>query len=539
MQVAIMNNTHLSAAKTHIPTTSFLRITNVVILVSLASISQSTPANSSTASAVETPDLEGASPLVSAAVSGDLETLRDLIEKGADLNGCDTQGNFPLYAAVIGDSAEVVELLIKRGANVHQAKAANVLPVSDRNATALHAACVIGNQRVVELLINAGADVNAFANVYEETVRKLKSVDLTHLTPETRAKIQAKLQMEIGTTPLMQAAQFGYTNIVTLLLEHSADVNFQKPGTKTALIEAAAAGHRDVIELLLRRGADLNQKGPDGAALAYSLINEQYDSAKYLMAAGAAFEVATTPPDTSIQLFGWGATQRFASGVYQTLIGDTLTAESRSAEAKAHYTEALASLTAARDALTKDAEQAGKFANDQDKFANDQDKFANDQDKFAGWAGKNPLVKLTDRYESWIPIVNVVAGAAGAALTDRSHGLAQIQMAQITALKASKTASQYFSNFEKLKRLNLPNSSPMESHDSHIPDSRSHKGHGIAQTSREIAQTSREIAQTSREIAQKSRGEAQSCSRKAATCDYLIGKVAKILTPLPDPVSTH
>src|SRR5271157_5325709 len=289
-----------------------------------------TPANRSTQSVVREADPYGFTPLVSAAVSGNIEVVRALIERGADVNGCDTQGDFPLYAAVIGDHAEVVELLIAKGANVNQAKAANVYPVMERNTTALHAACTVGNQRVVELLINAGADLNAFADLNEEEARAGKFLLADkyyrkHATPSDLARIQSELG-EIGVTPLTQASKFGHANIVTLLLEHGVDVNFQKPGNNTALIEAASAGKRDVIELLLSRKADLNRVGVHGGtALAHALLNEQYDSAKFLVAAGADFQLTSFGSATARQHFAWG--------VYQTLVGDKLTAESRSVEA--------------------------------------------------------------------------------------------------------------------------------------------------------------------------------------------------------------
>src|ERR1039457_266339 len=117
---------------------SFLRIASVMILAWLGTGCQSTTTHNNTQNAVHKPDTYGSTALINAAVVGNIEVVRDLIERGADVNGHDTQGNFPLYAAVIGEHSEVVELLIERGANVNEGKAVNAFPQSERNTTALY-----------------------------------------------------------------------------------------------------------------------------------------------------------------------------------------------------------------------------------------------------------------------------------------------------------------------------------------------------------------------------------------------------------------
>jgi hypothetical protein len=284
------------------------------------------------------------------------------------------------------------------------------------------------------------------------------------------------------------------------------------------LIEAAIAGKRDVIELLLSSKADLNRMGRFGTALAYALVDEQYDSAKVLIAAGADFQLTTKTPEEDMSM------QHFAWGIYQTLLADKLTAESQSVEAREKFTEALASLTAARDELNKKADTINKLADEADERADEADKRADKVDKDA---------RKADRFARWIPVLDIAGIAAGAALTDYSQRSAQTQMAQISALRNSKTPNEYFANYEKLEGESRPSSSPVAPGDGLISDRRSNGDsalvRGAAQSMRSSAQSMRDSGQLGRETAELAREVAQSYIRKAATCDYLIGRVSKIL----------
>jgi ankyrin repeat protein len=60
-------------------------------------------------------------------------------------------------------------------------------------------------------------------------------------------------------TPLSEAAYYGHTNIVELLVSKGADVNAKRTRSgHTALNGAAAKGRKDVVEFLLAHGAALN-----------------------------------------------------------------------------------------------------------------------------------------------------------------------------------------------------------------------------------------------------------------------------------------
>ncbi|MGO9796182.1 MAG: ankyrin repeat domain-containing protein [Terracidiphilus sp.] len=451
------------------------------------------------------PPPDTSSPLISASVSGNIEVVRDLIENGADVNGRDARGNFPLYAAVVGDHADVVELLIKKGANVNQTKAMDVLPVMERNSTALDAASVVGDETVVELLVNAGADVNAFANINEETARSAQSLigdgqPSKFLTPEFLATLRALL-VERDITPLTQASKFDHAKVVTFLLEHGADLNFQRPGNNTALIEAAGAGSRDVVELLISRKAELNRKGFNGGtALAHALYNEQFETAKILMAAGADFQLDDSSAAPWRKHFAWGA--------YQSLVAEKLKADGKNAESKSKFTDAIASLTAARDGADAAYQHASEEASKAEKDA-----------------------KSAGRLANVFAVTNAVTDVAVPVLTDFSRSISQRQMEQVAALRSAKTPDQYFANFERLEQGIQPGSAPSTT----VAEP---SGNGPTDPNGSV-QIMRASAESMRQSAQGMRDAAQIFSEKAAACNSLLQHIATEMASFPSAPETH
>lgn len=87
-----------------------------------------------------------------ATVSGDIERVKELLAKGADINLKNRQGWTPLHAAVWNQKQEIAKLLIEKGADVN---------VKDRSSrTALQFAADTGQKEIVELLLAKKADVN-------------------------------------------------------------------------------------------------------------------------------------------------------------------------------------------------------------------------------------------------------------------------------------------------------------------------------------------------------------------------------------------
>jgi ankyrin repeat protein len=95
----------------------------------------------------------GHTPLMDAAKEGDLETVLDLLRRGAEVNGRSNKGKTPLHYAAAHGHVEVVKQLITHGAEIDS---------RDRDwHTPLMLAAIYGCNHTVQALIVNGADVNA------------------------------------------------------------------------------------------------------------------------------------------------------------------------------------------------------------------------------------------------------------------------------------------------------------------------------------------------------------------------------------------
>ena len=212
----------------------------------------------------------GRPPLIDAARIGDIEALRMLLEKKADVNATEGDGSTALHWASYRDDLESARLLLDAGAKVNVA--------NDLGATPLWAACQNGSQAMVRLLLGAGANPNA--------------------------------ALLLGETPLMVAARAGKTAVVELLIAKDANINAHAARGQTALMWAVSEKHPEVVKVLLAHGADFRarseawsevmavpphgylgynraiQHGSDTALLFAARVGD-LESAKLLVAAGA------------------------------------------------------------------------------------------------------------------------------------------------------------------------------------------------------------------------------------------------------------
>jgi len=191
------------------------------------------------------------------AAQGNINQVRELLDKGADVNARDILGDTPLTFPAFDGYTEVVKALVDKGADVN---ARNRL-----GATALQFASGKGHTDVVELLIDKNADVNIKDNEGNSALRYAADkgyAEIVKLLLDKGADFNAK--DNDNNTPLTGAAQDGHTEVVRLLLDKGADIEIKDGDGDTALMDAADKGQISTVQLLLEKGADIGVRDKNG-----------------------------------------------------------------------------------------------------------------------------------------------------------------------------------------------------------------------------------------------------------------------------------
>lgn len=276
-----------------------LAVSVVAVCVSVGvAVAQSRPEKPASATA-EREDKPTKS-LHRAAADGDIELVKSLISKGADVDTKDEDGWTPLHFAAYRGQKEVAEVLIAKGASISA--------TDTSGSTPLHWAASYGGKRVPELLIANRANVNTRDNRGNTPLHIAAGVwhvdkDLLQLLLAKGADIHAR--NDKGQTPLHSAAlgsgKRNTTHAAAFLLANGAKVNAKDNNGCTPLYLAAGTWQKEaVVELLLAKGADINEKTDDETtALHHATMRRRGDVVELLLAHGA--DVKATRSD------GWTA----------------------------------------------------------------------------------------------------------------------------------------------------------------------------------------------------------------------------------------
>ena len=181
--------------------------------------------------------------LKQAAFNGDLDTVRSLVESGADVNAADEHGSGTLLTFY----PEIITYLLSKGADPS-------IQTNEYGASVLAGLAYVNQVDCVRLLLQHGTDAN-----------------------QGRAE---SLETPLHHT-LACAGDADRIELLRLLIDHGADVNARtKPGTvsynfwrdartrgETPLHRAAAYASIEVVEILLKAGAagtirDVNGDSP-------------------------------------------------------------------------------------------------------------------------------------------------------------------------------------------------------------------------------------------------------------------------------------
>ena len=192
--------------------------------------------------------------LFEAIKNGQVDKMRRLIKRGAELNSQNELGQSPLSWAIDKNQIEIVRVLLTEY-NLNSKMINN----------ALFDAVYLGDIDIAKLLIENGADINTqkeFGNTSLHLAVREKNFDLVKLLIEYGADVNIKNNADW--TPLHWTASNGYYDVAKLLIENGADVNIKDEDGWTPLHEAAFKGNIDIGKCLIENGADPFIKNKNG-----------------------------------------------------------------------------------------------------------------------------------------------------------------------------------------------------------------------------------------------------------------------------------
>ena len=233
----------------------------------------------------------------SAVGSGDIETIKQQLAKGADINAQGGEyGITPLSWAALLEQTQTAELLIQRGANVNSK--------NRDGSTSLHSAAFLGRHEIATLLVQKGADVNARNNEGTTAMDALKTdwgtvqfiAQLLQIQVDRekvengRAKVDELLSQQGAQTgfagfagnDIWTAAVLGDIEAVEQQLAKGMDVNAKNKDGTTALHVAAFLGRYEIAALLVhQKGVNTNVRDDDGMT-AMDVLKTDWETTQFI-----------------------------------------------------------------------------------------------------------------------------------------------------------------------------------------------------------------------------------------------------------------
>jgi uncharacterized protein len=278
----------------------------------------------------------GLTALVLASREGDLDTVKVLVEAGADVNQKTNYGWTPLLTATNNKNYKIGKYLLDHGADPNIANNGGWHPLylatDNRNIEGGDypvRAPDMDHLEFIKLLLDHGADVN----VRVCGVKSTPTVCAGDST-DTRTIFTNQWLYEDGATAFVRAAQSGDVELMKLLLAHGADPKIATAHNVTALAAASGIGwvegitfewseaeDLEAVKMCLALGIDVNAVDTDGRTALHGAAHKGRVAVIQLLAdAGAKLDAHdygsrdTTNPNQRKYGYTWQPVE-YADGV--------------------------------------------------------------------------------------------------------------------------------------------------------------------------------------------------------------------------------
>jgi len=272
--------------------------------------------------------INGRTALHAACDEGHYDMVRLLIKYGADIDMVDSTGRSPLEIAILSQESDIAELLLRNGAIPGTKALMDVLEVGigtyavelmvmngvnvnigDDNDTPLTKAIFGQDPDTVMVLIKAAANVNKPNN--QGTRPLVEAITEDH-------HLICKILLENGADPNLYNKKVvndrgqGLHNILTItsdeviigmLIDNGATIDFETYNGETALMYHAGKGHYDIVRMLLDSGADIQHRNIDHmTSLLEACDRGSVDIVQLLLSRGARLDVVDVHGRTPLMI---------------------------------------------------------------------------------------------------------------------------------------------------------------------------------------------------------------------------------------------
>ena len=177
--------------------------------------------------------------------------------QGEDVNVRSRDGHTALSRASWKGHLEIVDMLLQAGAEI---------AIDDDVDTSPFAlAAKYGHKEVALELIQEFIEENGAINLFDRVLYTASGhwyVEIIETIVDAGVDFKIEDDEQLSSLLLLEAAFKGKGKLVSLILEHGADINTTNNVGKTALMLAAESGYKDIVKYLIemRAGIDLQDK---------------------------------------------------------------------------------------------------------------------------------------------------------------------------------------------------------------------------------------------------------------------------------------